>query len=113
MRVNFSTFQEVRPFPWTEILNQGEYWLTKYGEKIPIEEMTTEHIQNCLRYVRAAARQIENQIWTLLMTVRGEMAEWSLEVEQSRYEHWEELPLYEALVAELNKRGIEVRYNGR
>lgn len=112
MRVDFSSFQEVKPFPWVELLNQDEYWMTRYGEKIPIEKMTTEHIQNCLRFVVHAANQIQNEIWGLLMTVNGEMAEWSLEREQSRYEHWEELPLYEALVGELDKRGIEVNYRG-
>ena len=39
-------------------------WQTRDGKKIPVEEMTDEHIHNCLRFI-AERDELEEAYWDM------------------------------------------------
>jgi hypothetical protein len=91
-------------------------WTTREGVEIYIKDMTDKHLVNSLRMLERnteAGRQKAIAMGELfLTTLRGEQAQYSIEQELANLESGEIdtrdiFPVYDDLVEEAEKRGLE------
>lgn len=92
-------------------------WTTIDGKRIPIPELSDSHLLNIIRMLRRQAPHVKEvaleEGYNFLSTLRGEMATYYAEqdiqsVEDSTDEEFlsEYHPLWDDLVAEANRRGL-------
>jgi hypothetical protein len=91
---------------------RGPVWVTKDGRKIPVREMTNEHLTNAIRFLqRAHARYVEF-VMDNMPQLNGEMAQYYAEQEwlEAAGSRPEELfPIYNDLYVEAACRREERR----
>lgn len=100
------------------MIKQTKIWTTKTGQKIRICDMTDDHLQNCITFLEkkadaVAARAISDG-YNVLGCLHGEMAIESVErnlshIEMNGIDPSELTPLYDNLIAERMRRGLNAR----
>lgn len=104
VRVDFSSIKEpLDNYPWITMLNQGYHWMDKYGDAHWIQDMSTEYLENALRYAEAACRSVSNRWWRFAFMLNGEMAIDEAERTAMKYDEYD-VPLVKGLAAELARR---------
>ena len=98
-----------------QVRHQGEFWITREGEKWRIGAMTADHLQSVIAYLHRNADTIQAydiaQAIDAASSLQGEMAIDSIDQEVERMmsmspdEYIDDLPVVEAMRDELRKRG--------
>ncbi len=92
-------------------------WTTKDGYVLVISDMGDSHLVNTIRMLDRFAvvkqAELEEEGWSFLCSLRGEMAQYYAEQDLNELmEHGlspcEIHPAYPALLEEANKRGLEI-----
>jgi len=100
-------------------MKKCEYWTTKDGTKIKIQDLTNDHLINIIKFLRRyASKKLDEEIdtgYSVLASLGGEMAQFFCEQDLDRLESMtvddylsNSFPPYDALLEESFKRKLKL-----
>lgn len=89
-------------------------WTLRDGTKVRVEDLSDKHLANTIRYLRRTARERYPEFCAQALAAYG--MDIAPDMEESAYsaamedDHWEVClhPMYEHLIAEAKRRGLEI-----
>jgi hypothetical protein len=87
----------------------SDVWITKDGRRIPVKEMSDEHIVNTIRMLRRKGGVTVDEFLGMCVavaSVNGEMAQYAAEGEIADARVLP--PVFDALLDEASARGLEI-----